>query len=101
MKPPTPPKILTCGHVEHPPNTGHCMTTDCPNHQPANTGREVYAVVGGQAYVTTERYIEMLNILGYAEMVNNLGNSLMSDEARRVLTLIGLILGSILYDLTL
>jgi hypothetical protein len=33
MRPPTPPKILTCGHVEHPPLTGYCQTIDCPNHE--------------------------------------------------------------------
>ena len=30
MKPPTPPVILDCEHVEL--RDGHCATTDCPNY---------------------------------------------------------------------
>jgi len=36
MRPPEPPTILDCGHIEV--KNGHCATTDCPNFIDANTG---------------------------------------------------------------
>lgn len=34
MRDPDPPVFLDCCHVEHPPASGHCQTTDCPNVEP-------------------------------------------------------------------